>query len=140
MYFSSKRGAFFALIILGVTILVIREMIVSKGSVFYIVGTLIIVLLLWLWFGTGYKIEDGLLKIRFGPFRSTVKIEDIKRLKATNTLLAGPALSFDRIEILYKKYDVAIISPKDRIGFVRVLLTENKYIEVDNNLFHDKVN
>lgn len=115
-------------------------MIVSKSVVFYIIGFLTIVLLLWLLFGTGYKIEEGLLKIRFGPFRSTVKIEDIKRLNATNSLLAGPALSIDRIEILHKKYDLAIVSPKERTEFVRVLLTENKYIEVDNNLFNDTMN
>ena len=59
-------------------------------------------------------------------------------MNATNTLTSGPALSIDRIEIHHKKYDKAIISPKDRIEFVQALLTKNKYIEVDNNLFNEK--
>lgn len=52
--------------------------------------------------------------------------------------MAGAALSVDRIEILHRKYDIAIVSPKDKTEFVRVLLTKNKYIEVDSRLFNDK--
>ena len=113
-------------------------MIVDKSIMIYIVGVLTITLFLWMWFGTSYKIEEELLKIKSGPFRSTMNIEDIKRLKATKTLLAGPALSIDRIEILYNKYDLAIISPKNKTEFIRALLTKNKYIEVGNNLFSEK--
>lgn len=116
------------------------QVIVDKSVMIYIVGVLTISLLLWLWFGTSYKIEEELLKIKSGPFRSTVNIEDIKRLNATKTLLAGPALSIDRIEILHKKYDIAIVSPKDRTEFVQALLTKNKCIEVDNSLFNEKKN
>lgn len=56
-------------------------MIVDKSVEIYIVGVLTISLLLWLWFGTSYKIEEELLKIKSGPFRSTVKIDEIKKTK-----------------------------------------------------------
>lgn len=138
MYFSSKKDNWFALFIWGVIILMGWLMIVETSVVIYIVGVLTISLLLWIWFGTSYKIEEELLKINSGPFRSTVKIGEIKRLNATKTLLAGPALSIDRIEILHRKYGIAIVSPRDRTEFVRVLLTKNKHIEVDNSLFNDK--
>src|SRR5690625_425886 len=114
------------------------QMIADKSLVAYVIGGLTIVLLLWLWFGTSYKIEEALLKIKSGPFRSTVKIGDIKRLNATKTLLAGSALSIERIEILHKKYDLAIVSPKDRTKFIQALLTKNKSIEIDDSLFNDK--
>ena len=58
-------------------------MIADKSLVVYVIGGLTIALLLWLWFGTSYKIDEELLKIKSGPFRSTVKIGDIKRLNAT---------------------------------------------------------
>ncbi|MGY0692348.1 PH domain-containing protein [Virgibacillus sp. FSP13] len=140
MYFPSKKDTWLALIIWGVTILMGWQMITYKSVVIYIIGLLTIALLLWLWFGTGYKIEEGLIKIKSGPFRSKVKIEEIKRLNATKTPLAGPALSIDRIEILHRKYDVAIVSPKNAADFIRILLNENKYIQVDNNLSNDKKN
>ena len=113
------------------------QMIIYKSVIGYIISLLMIGLLLWLWFGTGYKIEKGLIKIRFGPFRSTVKIEEIKRLNATKNPLSAPALSIDRIEILHGKYGIAIVSPKNVDDFIRILLTENQYIQVDNNLSND---
>ncbi|WP_240455762.1 PH domain-containing protein [Virgibacillus sp. Bac332] len=69
-----------------------------------------------------------------------MKINEIKRLNATKNPLAGPALSIDRIEIIHRKYDIAIVSPKNVAEFIRVLLTENQYIQVDNNLSNDKNN
>lgn len=138
LYFKSKKDIWFTILIWGVTVLMAWLMVVDKSVMIHIVGVLTISLLLWLWFGTNYKIEEEHLKIKSGPFRSTVNIEDIKRLNATNTLMSGPALSIDRIEIHHRKYDKAIISPKDRIEFVQALLTKNKYIEVDNNLFNEK--
>jgi len=140
LYFKSKRDTWFTLLILGVTILMGWLMIVNTPIMVYIIGVLTISLLLWLLFGTNYKIGDGRLKIKSGPFRSTVNIEDIKSMNATKTLLAGPALSVDRIEIFHKEYDLAIVSPKDKKEFVRALLTINKSIEVDNNLFNEKKN
>ncbi|MGX9930199.1 PH domain-containing protein [Virgibacillus salarius] len=140
MYFPSKKDNWLALIIWGVTLLMGWQMITYKSLVSYIIGLLIICLLLWLWFGTGYKIEEGLIKIKSGPFRSTVKINEIKRLNATKNPLAGPALSIDRIEIIHRKYDISIVSPKNVAEFIRVLLTENQYIQVDNNLSNDKNN
>ena len=138
--FKSKKDTWFALLIWGVTILMGWLMVVDNSVMIYIVGILTISLLLWLWFGTSYRFEDELLKIKSGPFRTTVNIEDIKRLNATKTLLAGPALSIDRIEILHRKYDIAIVSPKDRTEFVRTLLAKNKCIEVDNILLKERTN
>lgn len=134
MNFKSKKDTWLSLLIWGVIILMVLLMIVDKSVMIYITGVFIIPLLLWLWFGTSYKIKEELLKIKSGPFRSTVNIEDIKRLNAIKTFLAGPALSIDRIEILHRKYDIAIVSPKDKTEFVRALLTKNKYIEVDKSL------
>lgn len=138
LYFKSKKDTFFALLIWGVIILMGWLMIVDKSVMIYIVDVLTISLLLWLWFGTSYKIEEELLKIKSGPFRSTVNIGDIKRVNATKTLLAGPALSVDRIEILHRNYDTAIVSPKARTEFVRTLLTKNECIEIDKSFFNEK--
>src|SRR5699024_4103982 len=101
----------------------------------YVIGVLIIGLLLWFWFGTGYKIEGGFIKIKFGPLTSKVKIADITKLRAVINPLSAPALSNDRIEILYGKYGMALVSPKNRVQFIKMLLAENPGIGVDGALY-----
>ena len=50
--------------------------------------------------------------------------------RASRTLLAGPALSLRRLELDHGTYDVAIVSPKDRDGFVAALVARNPAIDV----------
>lgn len=130
--FKSKKDAWLSLLIWGVIILMFFMMITEQNIVVYIVGILNNALLLWIWFGTSYRIDDEALIVRSGPFKSTIDIKTIKKLKATKTLLAGPALSLDRIEIQYKTYDTVIVSPKDKIEFIETLLIKNNSIEVDD--------
>lgn len=130
--FKSKKDAWLSLLVWGVIILMFFMMITEQNIVVYIVGLLNNALLLWLWFGTSYRIDDEALIVRSGPFKSTIDIKTIKKLKATKTLLAGPALSLDRIEIQYKTYDTVIVSPKDKIEFIETLLIKNNSIEVDD--------
>lgn len=130
--FKSKKDVWLSVLIWGVIILMFFIMITEQNIVVYIVGILNNALLLWLWFGTSYRIDDEKLIVRSGPFKSTIDIKTIKKLKATKTLLAGPALSLDRIEIQYKTYDNVIVSPKDKIEFIETLLIKNNSIEVDD--------
>ena len=135
--FQSKKDIWLAVLIWGVIILMFFMMITEQNIVVYIVGILNNALLLWLWFGTNYKIDDENLIVRSGPFKSTIDIKSIKKLRATKTLLAGPALSIDRIEIQYKRYDSVIVSPKEKNKFIESLLSKNKSIEVDDKLIQD---
>lgn len=57
------------------------------------------------------------------------------KLRAAKNPLSAPALSIDRIEILYGKYGIALVSPKNRVQFVKALLAENPGIEVDEALY-----
>ena len=129
--FKSKKDVWLSLLIWGVIILMFFMMITGQNIVVYIVGILNNALLLWIWFGTGYRIDDEGLIVRSGPFISTIDIKTIKKIKATKTLLAGPALSLDRIEIQYKTYDTVIVSPKDKTKFIEILLSKHNSIEVD---------
>lgn len=132
--FQSKKDIWLAVLIWGVIILMFFMMITEQNIVVYIVGILNNALLLWLWFGTNYKIDDEKLIVKTGPFKSTIEIKNIKKLRATKTLLAGPALSIDRIEIQYKRYDFVIVSPKEKQKFIEFLLSKNKSIEIDDKL------
>lgn len=137
--FKSKKDIWLAVSIWGVIILMFFMMITERNIVVYIVGILNNALLLWLWFGTSYKIDDENLIVKNGLFKSTIDIKSIKKLRATKTLLAGPALSIDRIEIQYKRYDSVIVSPKEKNKFIESLLSKNKSIKVDDKLYPDNL-
>lgn len=70
----------------------------------------------------------------FGPFKTTVPIGEIKKLSKTKNPFSAPALSIDRMEILYGHYKVALISPDHEEKFVVMLLEENPRIELDEKL------
>ncbi|MFC7321507.1 PH domain-containing protein [Halobacillus campisalis] len=102
----------------------------------YIVSGLIIGLLLWIWFRTGYTIEKGKVHISYGPFRKSISIEKIKKLGKTRNPFTAPALSIDRLDILYGDHQTIQVSPKHEAEFIRLLTEENPhtYIEGKNRL------
>jgi hypothetical protein len=73
-----------------------------------------------------YKIEGQYLRI----WTTKIDIHSIKKVYRTNNPLSSPALSLDRIAIVYNKYDEILISPKDRSAFIAELLSINPAIEV----------
>jgi hypothetical protein len=79
---------------------------------------------------TVYIIDNDLLKIKLGffPYRS-IDIKSIRRVFTTNSILASPAASFDRIEIEHGEFGRVIISPKDKLAFSRELVQLNPKIE-----------
>lgn len=146
MYFPSKKDVWMTILVWGLILFLISVYIfggepvgvqlITYKSVPGILMTIVMVgFLMWLWFGTGYKVEDGFITIIFGPFKSKVKIADIRKLRATKNPLSAPALSFSRIEIMYGTYGMALVSPKDKELFIKMLLEENPNIQVDAALY-----
>ena len=74
-----------------------------------------------------YVIEGQILKIWW----IKVEINSIKRIYKTRNPLTSPALSLDRIAIVYNKYDEVLISPKNKQEFVEELLKINPDILVE---------
>ncbi|WP_412477093.1 PH domain-containing protein [Flavobacterium sp. TBRC 19031] len=74
-----------------------------------------------------YKIEGEQLKV----WTTKINIHAIKRIYHTRNPLSSPALSLDRIAIVYNKYDEILISPKDKTAFIAALLKINPNIVVD---------
>ncbi|GAB3340732.1 hypothetical protein GCM10027299_54370 [Larkinella ripae] len=80
---------------------------------------------------THYRIDRNILKIQSGFLvHQDISIESIKRISETNNPISSPALSLDRIEILYNRFDSVLISPKDKTGFIADLLRQKPDIEV----------
>ncbi|WP_100612921.1 PH domain-containing protein [Confluentibacter lentus] len=79
---------------------------------------------------TEYVIDNDVLKIKCGfLYRKSINIHEIKKISKTNSLISSPAPSFDRIEIAYGKFDILIISPKDKAAFAKDLTLINQNIK-----------
>lgn len=115
MYFVSARDWWLAAVLfLGMGI--------GVGSallVFLIAGMLGFVV--WIWWGTGYRVTADELQVRSGPFRWRVPLAAITAVRRTRNPLSSPALSLDRLEVRYGPGRVLLISPLDREGFLAVL-------------------
>jgi xanthine/uracil/vitamin C permease (AzgA family) len=78
---------------------------------------------------TYYTIDGNELYVKCGFIINTrIDIATITKIEPTSTMLSSPALSFDRIEIFYNKYDSVIISPGDKAGFIAKLQQINPSI------------
>ena len=145
MYFPSKKDMLFRIVFWGIIVFLIaiyftgyepsRGQIVTYDSLIgIIINVILIGFMIWLWFGTGYTLEDGVIRIQSGPFRKKVPVKKIQKIRKTKNPLSAPALSMDRIEITYGLYEVVLISPEHEAEFIQALLAENERIELDSIL------
>jgi len=95
----------------------------------YLLSAIFVGLILLFWIlgaKLTYKIEGEILSI----WRTKIDIKTIRKVYATRNPLSSPALSINRIAIVYNKYDEILISPKNREDFISELLKVNPSIEV----------
>ena len=92
---------------------------------------------IWMWFRTGYNIEDTKIKVRCGPLKWTININDIQQIHKVKTLFSSPALSINKLKITYGKYNEICISPKNEDDFLRLIMKENPRIQLDKRLVDD---
>ena len=69
---------------------------------------------------TRYLIGDGLLVVQSGVWKVRIPLASIRRVSPTRSLLASPALSLDRLAVLYRTGTI-YISPARQDAFLREL-------------------
>jgi hypothetical protein len=125
---------------IGWSLLAAVIILIGGLCVYYIINqfweALIVTLLVagfvsYLYKTTYYTIKGGNLNVHCGFFYNTdVDIATIKSVIETNSVLSAPALSLDRMEIFYNRYDSIVISPPDKTAFIANLKAINNSIEV----------
>ena len=84
-----------------------------------------IVVILWIYFGTYYEFQDKYLYCKSGPFFERIAYEKIKSVKSSRNLLSSMGLSTKRIDIRQhgKSYitGTTYISPVNREEFMQEL-------------------
>ncbi|MBO0359370.1 PH domain-containing protein [Hymenobacter sp. BT186] len=86
--------------------------------------------LLRLFTNTYYRLTPDMLYIVCGWPQQPIPVASIKRVAPSNSPASSPALSFDRLEISYNKYDSVLISPADKAGFLVALQQLNPAIQI----------
>ncbi|WP_191273522.1 PH domain-containing protein [Neobacillus kokaensis] len=141
MRFYSKKGLFTGIILWGtVTFLIGSFLFLPEGPegkgetvTAVLICTLTSGFIMWLWFATYYEINGNELKIVAGPFRSRIDIIEIKSIRPSRSILSSPALSMNRLEILYGKWGMVLISPKNEEQFCEKLMNINPNIDIKLN-------
>ncbi len=134
MYFPSKRDLWLSLLIWGLMLLGAVPALLKPGKGQLMIMAAAILFIGWIWFGTGYEISESELKIRCGPFRQRIPIQEIKEIKTTRSPLSSPACSLDRMEIKYGNSKRVMISPADKEGFIKMLIGKSPQILLDEDL------
>ncbi len=125
---------------LGLELIIPISVILVGISVLFIVkgiwpGLLIIVglsaFIIHTFITTDYTINSNNLQIRSGLFfNKIINIESIRKVAETRVAMSSPAMSIDRLEVFYNKFDSVIISPKDKKEFIKQLKIINDQIEI----------
>lgn len=91
-----------------------------------------LLLVLWLYFDTSYKIENGVLLYRSGFLKGHVDISAVKEISKGKTMWAGikPALAANGIIIKYNQSDEVYLAPENNDEMVADLLKVNSGIKV----------
>lgn len=127
------------LVIWGTIVFIFLSMTLSftsatSGLMGKLIGFIIIGLLIWIWFGTGYRVENETVIVKCGPFKRKINIQEINKIGRNKSIWSAPALAVDRLAIQYGRYDGILIAPKNKAEFILLLVDKNPNIKVDKNL------
>ena len=91
-----------------------------------------LILILWIYFDTSYKIENNTLIYRSGFLRGNIEITTIKEILKGKTLWIGtkPALARNGLVIKFNKYDEIYIAPENNSEIIADLLKINSEIKI----------
>ncbi len=91
-----------------------------------------LILILWIYFDTFYKIEKNELIYRSGFLRGKIEVLNIKEILKGKTMWVGikPALARNGLIIKFNKYDEIYIAPENNDELISDLLKLNSEIKI----------
>jgi hypothetical protein len=131
MIFKSKIGRSFLLFFLVFFVIIFLIVAISHEWLLLLVTLPVLILAVPMFVRTSYTITfDQKLLINCGLFfNKSIDINLIRKIKPITSALNSPALSFDRLEIFYNKFDEIMISPKEKEVFIETMKSINPAIE-----------
>lgn len=130
--FKSKKGIVSSLLILGIPSSILIFFIVKMLWIPCLIAAALFALMLTIWCNVKYVISNDLLIVKTGFSSFKIPIKEISAIKQSKTVLAAAALSFDRLEIFYSRYDSVVISPVRKEEFILKLCELNPNIRISS--------
>src|SRR5690554_5069800 len=82
-----------------------------------------------------YTIQDEILTVSAGfLIHEKIPVKQIKEIRKSNSILAAPAASLNRMNIIYSDSDSILISPTSENTFIEHLLSMNPTIVIDDKI------
>lgn len=76
---------------------------------------------IWVLTSTYYLFDGAELRVRCGPLRWQIPLDQIHNVEPTRNPMSSAALSLDRLRIDYGRGKFVLVSPADKAGFLREL-------------------
>lgn len=131
MYFPSKKDIWLWPIWWGCIIVCFLPLLFRADFIFLTFTIPLAILLIWSWFTTGYTVREAELIVQSGPLTKSISLHEIKKITKTKNPFTSPALSSDRLEIMYGDvYEVILISPFQKEEFIHLLVEINPKIQI----------
>jgi len=127
LVFRSRVDAWLGAILIGAIVVAVTAAIMAaweggRGAMALVPLILLgCVLPVWVMLTTDYTLTETELRIRSGPFRWRVPLQDVRSITPTRNPLSSPALSLDRPRVEYGRSQWLMISPADQERFLREL-------------------
>ncbi|MGO9991644.1 MAG: PH domain-containing protein [Steroidobacteraceae bacterium] len=86
-----------------------------------IATVLVAAIVVWVVLSTYYEFKGDALVAHAGPFSWRIPLKEISAVRESSSVRSGPALSMDRLEIVFGAGRVLLISPEDKAGFLAAL-------------------
>lgn len=95
---------------------------IQHNSVAIMYAIILAAFLFLIYFTTGYTLQEKALFIQLGPIKRTIPYGEMRRVRKAFGLQPGPALSLDKLEIVYgDRMDHVFISPERDSVFLHEL-------------------
>ena len=143
MIFEAKKDNFFSILFYGLMGMLSLVSIVLFKSINSTVDwwgftavVAALLMLVWIWYGTEYKISNTILNIVSGPIKKNIPVRSITKIEIGKTMWIGYKLGLSKggLIINYDKYEEVYISPVNRDEFCRVLKRIHPEIEIAKNI------
>jgi len=136
LLFESKRDGWIVVLLWGSVVVslvamtaALRAQAITAASLFpLLLMAFVWALVLWVLYGTHYILGAELLLIRSGPMRYRVPLAEVTSVRPTRNPLSSPALSLDRLEIVYGRRRI-LISPEEKQRFLAELHARCPHLE-----------
>lgn len=126
--FKSRIDTWVLVVTLGLVSIAVlgTDSLLATESVYGWIGAGVVVVLgillpLWILVYTGYELGDEQLRIHCGPFRWTVRLDEIANVAPILSASKSPALSSNRLQLELGGGRSIMISPENRDIFLRSL-------------------